>query len=108
MDSSKVVKTVILITIAVLFLVSSIISLVSASRLISETTKTYFLGVETCTYKPVARAIAPTENYIPEKEECKVDYNNARGVLADTIAMLIVALPVAFFTYKKLFKVYRE
>ena len=108
MDSSKIVKTVLLVTIAVLFLVSAIISLVSASRLISETTKTYLLGVESCTYKPVARVLEPTENYIPEKEECKVDFNNARRVLADTIAMLIVSLPVAVFTYRRLFKIYRE
>ena len=108
MDSSKIVKTVLLVTIAVLFLVTSIMSIVSASRMISETTKTYILDVETCNYKPLARPLEADENYIPEKEECKIDYNNAKRVFAESIALLIISLPIALFTYKRLFKIYRE
>ena len=108
MDSSKIVKTVLLITIAVLFLITSIMSVVSASRAISEVTKTYFLGVEICEYKPLP---ALRENEEPTKmpeQECKIDYNRTKGVLADTIAMLLISLPIAVFTYKRLFKIYRE
>ena len=79
MDPSKIVKTVLLVTIAVLFLITSVMSL----RADEETSK------------------------IPE-QECKVDYNRTKGILADSIAMLIISLPIAVFTYKKLFKVYRE
>ena len=111
MDSKKVVKTVLLITIAVLFLVTSIISLVSASNVISEITKTYFLGVETCNYKPVVRPleVEVRPGQIQEsEEECKIDYNQTKRELANSIAMLIVSLPIAIFTYRKLFSVYRD
>ena len=108
MDSSKIVKTVLLVTIAVLFLITSIMSVVSASRSVSEITKTYLLGVETCEYKPIPPL---RENYEPSKipeQECKIDYNRTKGILADTIAMLIISLPIAIFTYRRLFKIYRE
>ena len=108
MDSSKIVKTVILVTIAVLFLVSSIMALVSSSRLISETTKTYILGVESCEYKRFAVPLEPTKEFNEPERECSIDYNRAKGVLADTIAVLIVSLPLAIFTYRKLFKLYKE
>ncbi len=108
MDSSKIVKTVLLVTIAVLFLVTSIMSIISASRMISETAQTYILGVESCTYKPVARPLEAKENYVESEEECKIDYNNAKRVFAESIAMLIIALPISVFTYRRLFKIYRE
>lgn len=108
MDSSKIVKTVLLVTIAVLFIITSIMSIVSASRIISETTKTYILGVETCNYKPIARPLETNEDFVEPEEECKIDYNNAKRVFAESIAMLIVALPIAILTYRKLFKIYRE
>ena len=108
MDSSKIVKTVLLVTIAVLFLVTSIMSIVSASKMISETTKTYILDVETCNYKPLARPLEAKEEYVEPEEECKIDYNNAKRVFAESIAMLVIALPISIFTYKRLFKIYRE
>mgnify|MGYP001563458455 CR=1 FL=1 len=112
MDSSKIAKTVLLVTIAVLFLITSVMSIVSASRMISETTKTYILNVETCTFKPVPentpRDIEGNLPRVLSEEECKIDYNNAKRVFAESIALLIIALPIAIFTYKKLFKIYRE
>lgn len=108
MDSSKIVKTVLLVTIAVLFLVTSIMSIVSASRMISETTKTYILDVETCSYKPIARPLEAKEKFVEPEEECKIDYNQTKGQLATSFAMLIIALPISFFTYRRLFKIYRE
>src|SRR3989344_5454461 len=105
MDSSKIVKIVLLVTIAVLFLITSIMSIVSASRIISETTKTYILGVETCNYKPMARPLEAREEFVEPEEECKIDYNNAKRVFAESIAMLIVALPVGILTYRRLFKI---
>ena len=108
MDSSKIVKIVLLVTIAVLFLITSIMSIVSASRIISETTKTYILGVETCNYKPMARPLEAREEFVEPEEECKIDYNNAKRVFAESIAMLIVALPVGILTYRRLFKIYKE
>lgn len=108
MDSSKIVKTVLLVTIAVLFIITSIMSIISASRIISEITETYILDVETCNYKPIARPPEANEEYVEPEEECKIDYNNAKRVFAESIAMLIVALPIAILTYRKLFKIYRE
>jgi len=83
-------------------------SIVSASRIISETTKTYILGVETCNYKPMARPLEAREEFVEPEEECKIDYNNAKRVFAESIAMLIVALPVGILTYRRLFKIYKE
>ncbi|MBS3151036.1 hypothetical protein J4443_01505 [Candidatus Woesearchaeota archaeon] len=108
MDPSKIVKTVLLVTIAVLFLITSVMSVVSASRGISEATKNYVLKVETCEYKPLPPLRADEETSKIPEQECKVDYNRTKGILADSIAMLIISLPIAVFTYKKLFKVYRE
>jgi hypothetical protein len=108
MDSSKVVKAVLLITVAVLFLVTSIMSLTSASRIGAETVKTYVLEVETCEYKYLARPIEPEAKPLPEEETCKIDYNQAKERIVDSIALFIVSLPVAIFTYRKLFKIYKE
>jgi hypothetical protein len=108
MDSSKIVKTVLLITIAVLFLVTSIISVVAGSRLVSETSKTYILGVESCEYKRVAVPLEEGSKPLQPEEKCKIDYNRAKGVLADSIAMLIISIPIALFTYRRLFKLYKE
>jgi len=108
MDSSKIVKTVLLVTIAVLFLITSIISVVAGSRLVSEVSKTYILEVERCEYKRVAIPLEREDKPIPQEQECKIDYNRAKEVLADSIAMLIISIPIAIFTYRRLFKIYKE
>ncbi len=108
MDSSKIVKTVLLLTIAVLFLVTSIMSLTSASRIGSETVKTYILEVESCEYRYLARPVEPEAKPLPEEETCKVDYNRAKEVIVDSVALFLVSLPVALFTYRKLFKIYKD
>lgn len=83
-------------------------SIVSASRIISETTKTYILDVKTCNYKPAARPLEANEEFVQPEEECKIDYNNAKRVFAESIAILIISLPISILTYKRLFKIYRE
>ena len=113
MDSSKIVKTVLMITIAVLFLVTSIMSLTSASRIGSEIVKTYVLKVESCEYKYLARPIEPEEAGVkgmssPQEETCKIDYNQAKSRIVDSTALLLVSLPLALFTYRKLFKIYKD
>lgn len=109
MDSAKVVKTVILVTIAILFLVASIMSIVSASNIISETTKTYILEVERCEFKSIPRPVeAPNKEEFISEEKCKIDYNRAKEELAESAAVLIVSLPIAIFTYRRLFKIYKE
>ena len=94
---------IVAIIMGVLFLVSSITVLFSAGSLLGEIFKTYILKAEYCEFAapisfPERENI--TERTIPE-EKCKINYNRAKERISDSLALLIIGIPIAFFTYRK-------
>lgn len=78
------------ISFAIIFIVASIMSIMSVWQLGSAGLK-YVLGVQDyCQYYP------------DKAQECQVDYNALKRDLAQNIALVIVALPVSVFFYRKI------
>ena len=92
---------IITIAVAILFLVSTITVLFTTGSALGEVFKTYVFKVERCSFKEVPILEPEEPRKIPE-EECKLDYNNAKRVLSESLALLIISIPLSIFTYKKL------
>lgn len=103
----KIAKTILLIAVAILFLVTSISSLFSASRISSQYLMTYVFRIEQCEYREIEPK--PEVNETPNlQKECKIDYNRTKEVLSESISLLILALPISCLSYRKLSKLYKE
>lgn len=99
---TKIIITVIL---GILFIVASVFSIVNASRLLSEGFKE-MLGFDECDYRSYPREVLSDleegeEKQIPEDKYC---INNRKRNIAESLAYLIISLPLAIFFYRRLMK----
>jgi len=92
-------KFLFLTAILIILVGSTFMALFGGGRVLDSVLKTYVLKVETCQYKSVPR-VAEVEFVEPE-QECFIDYNQAKGDIAGGLALLIVSLPVAGFTFRQ-------
>ncbi|MEX0916540.1 MAG: hypothetical protein WDZ44_00320 [Candidatus Spechtbacterales bacterium] len=92
-------KLVFTVAIAVVFVVSTFVALFGAGSMLNATLRTYVFKVEECTYKPIARPIESEGIMEEPQEECKVDYNRAKGNIADGLGMFILAAPLALVSF---------
>lgn len=99
-------KLIIVIVLGILFIVSSIFAIVNASRLLSEGFKE-MLDFDECDYRssprPVLDDLEERDDIEPidEKFYC---VNNRKRNIAESLAYLIISLPLAIFFYRKLIK----
>ena len=97
-------KLIVVIIFGILFTVASIFSIVNASRLLGEGFKE-IIGYEACDYdRP--KVISPegnitSENIYPEDFYCM---NDRKRNVAESLAYLIISLPIAILFYRKLAK----
>lgn len=91
-------KSIFTITLSLVFLITTIMAIVGAGRLVN-TGLDVALGVETCTYRPSIERVEKESI-----EECSVDTNSQKRDVAGGLAMLLVALPISIFSYRKMRK----
>ena len=93
-------KLVFTIAIAIVFVVSTFVALFGAGSMLNATLRTYVFKVEECMYRPMVASVE-SEKTIAEdpQQECKVDYNNAKGNIADGLGMFILAAPLALVSF---------
>ena len=92
-------KWIITIIFGVIFIIATIFALVNSSMLLSEGFK-QILGYEECGY--MERPIVQEANQTEIKEQYCV--NDQKRNIANSLAYLIISLPVAIIFYRKLKK----
>ncbi|MBI2628187.1 MAG: hypothetical protein HYW71_01980 [Candidatus Niyogibacteria bacterium] len=107
-----------LLALVVLFVGTSFSAIFGGGKLLTAVFKAYVLKVETCRYDyiskplPVAERPAPAElapaGQEVNKEVCKIDYNDAKRDIAEGLAMMIIAAPIAFLLFRKIKEYLRE
>lgn len=91
-------KLIFTAAIAIVFVVSTFVALIGAGQMLNAVLRTYVLQVEDCQYRPVARPLDGEVTEEPE-EECKIDYNQAKGNIANGLGMFILAAPLAAVSF---------
>ena len=90
-------KLVFTIAIAVVFVVSTFVALFGAGQIVNATLRAYVFGVEeSWCDRPVIGADG-REQVGPQ--DCGIDYNNAKGNIADGLGMFILAAPLALVSF---------
>lgn len=94
-------KNIFTIAIALVFLVTGIMSVVGAGKLANIGLEKV-LGVENCDYRyntPKPNITGTTPEYV-----CKPDTNRTKKDMADSLAMILISLPVSIWSYRKINK----
>lgn len=91
----------------VIFVVTTIVALFGAGKMLTAVFRAYVFKVESCEYRP-PKIIKPssvsekTQEIVEEQpRECKIDYNRAKEDISDGLAMFILAAPLAVIFFKK-------
>lgn len=90
----------------VIFVVSTIVALFGAGKVLNALFRAYVFKVETCEYRApkIARPIPAdkTETQYEEPERiCKIDFNRSKEDISDGLAMFIIAAPLALVFFRK-------
>lgn len=103
-----------LLALVVLFVGTSFSAIFGGGKLLTAVFKAYVFKVETCRYDymPKSLPVVPAERQAPTeqdyKEVCKIDYNDAKRDVAEGLAMMIIASPIAFLLFRKIKEYLRE
>ena len=93
---------------ALVFVVSTITVLFSTGRMVNAVLDAYVFKVDNC-YGPRFTPAEVGEDEKPTPEpECVIDYNQAKRDTSGGLALLVVAAPLAYFSYKKSLALVRE
>jgi len=93
--NSKLIVTIIF---GIIFIIATVFSIVNASKLIGEGFKEV-LGYDNCAYyRPVPLEKTNETIDVSQEEYC---LNDKKRNIAESLAYLIVSLPLAIFFYKK-------
>tara|TARA_Y100000034_G_scaffold128968_1_gene184546 strand:+ start:916 stop:1242 length:327 start_codon:yes stop_codon:yes gene_type:complete len=101
-------KLIIVIVLGILFIVASVFSIVNASRLLSEGFKE-MLDFDECDYRQNPREVLdnleePADAEVIAKDKDFYCVNNKKRNIAESLAYLIISLPLTIFFYRKLIK----
>lgn len=88
------IKVIFSLVLAVLLITGVMMTVFSSARIVNVVLGTYILEVEDCRY-----------DYDSSSEKsmeiCDIDYNDAKRQIVDSVALLIFALPLSYFTYNQ-------
>jgi len=90
----------------VIFVVTTIVAIFGAGKVLTAVFRMYVFKVETCEYgaPKIARPLS-VEKTTPQFEEperiCKIDYNRTKEDISNGLAMFIIAAPLAFVFFRK-------
>ena len=98
-------KLIFKIALAVILVVSTITVLFSAGQLINTITRDYILGTDDCRYEYPPEKPMTMMNPVEPVEVCTKNSNETKRDLAGSLSILIVSLPIAILSYRKLRKI---
>lgn len=101
------IKIAIIIILGVLFVITSVISLVNASKLLSEGFKVA-LKYDECSYAYPRIPIEEAKEDSPEIEKEVYCVNNKKRNIAESLAYLIISLPISLLLYRKLINLWKK
>lgn len=104
----KIIRLVISISLSLIFVVSTLVAVFSAGRIVNAVLDTYVFEVDNCYYPRPVAIEDPAVGEKPEMEECTVDYNQAKRDVSGGLAQILVLTPIAIFSYKKSMKLLKE
>ena len=97
-------KLIVVIIFGILFIVSFVFVIVNASKLLGEGIKEV-MNYDACSYSR-PKMINPNSNITSESYPEEYYYiNDRKRNISESLAYLIISLPIAIFFYKKLMKV---
>jgi len=102
----RIISLVVSIMLALVFVVSTVTILFSTGRMVNAVFDAYVFKVDNC-YGPRYFPVEEGEES-PKEPECVIDYNQAKRDISGGLALLIVAAPLAYFSYKKSLALVRE
>ena len=106
----KKVKMIFVIALAIIFVGTTFTAIFGAGRALGQIFKVYIFKYQECEYKAIPIARDPgsiMEEQIPEKN-CFIDYNQAKRDIAEGLALLIITLPIIYFSQRTLRKTIKE
>jgi len=101
----KLIQLVVSISLALVFVLSTITVLFSSGRVLNAVMDAYVFKVDNC-YGPRVVPLEGEEK-VPDVK-CEVDYNDAKRNISGGISLLVVAAPLAYFTFKKSLDLIKE
>ncbi|MEX2054375.1 MAG: hypothetical protein WD883_02440 [Candidatus Colwellbacteria bacterium] len=105
----KIINLVVSIMLALVFVISTVTVLFSAGRVVNAGLDAYVFKIDNC-YGPryLPTEVGEGEKEVPEQPECFIDYNQAKRDVSGGLALLVVAAPLAYFSYRKSLSLVRE
>lgn len=102
----KIISLVVSISLALIFVISTVTVLFSTGRMVNAAFDAYVFKVDNC-YGPrdLPIDVVGEETKTPE---CGIDFNQARRDISGGLSLLIVAAPLAYFSYRKSLALVRE
>lgn len=100
MENINWFKLVFAAALAVIFIVATLVALFATTRGANAVFRTYVFKVETCEFKAQPRPVNGDDGQAQEhRETCEIDYNGARRDIAEGLATLVVAAPLAWGSF---------
>lgn len=105
----KRLKLIFIIALAIIFIGTAFTAIFGAGRVLGQVFKVYVFKYETCEYKPIPIRLdnEPKPGEVSERE-CYVDYNRAKRDISEGLALLIITLPIAYFSQRALRRAIKE
>jgi len=103
-------KLIFIIALAIIFVGTTFTAIFGAGRALGQIFKVYIFKYQECEYKAFPIVKEPSgipEEQIPEKN-CFIDYNRAKKDIAEGLALLIVTIPIIYFSQRTLRKTIKE
>lgn len=107
----KSIRIIFIIALAVIFVVTTFTAIFSAGRALGQIFKVYVFKYQECEYKAITPVRVLDVNTIKEQiseKECFIDYNRAKQDIAEGLALLIITIPIIYFSQRALRKSIRE
>jgi len=106
----KNIKMIFVIALAIIFVGTTFTAIFGAGRALGQIFKAYIFKYQECEYKVIPLVREPgamMEEQIPERE-CYIDYNRAKKDIAEGVALLIITIPIIYFSQRALRKTIKE
>ena len=102
----KWLKLIFIIALAIIFIGTAFTAIFGAGKALGQVFKVYVFKYETCEYKitPVRKEELLLEIPQESEKECYIDYNRAKKDISEGLALLLIALPIAYFSQRALRK----
>lgn len=95
-------KIIFMASVGIIFVGASFVSIFGAGNLLNSFFKTYVLKYQTCNYLPQPAVLQESNKIAEPRQNCKVDYNQAKGDISGGFSMLIIGFPVALVMFREL------